>query len=361
MKQKINWYVAPFFVLMPFVGILGTIWTVWAHGFHPATLALTIFYIIATGLSITAGYHRLFSHATYKAAWPVRLFFVLFGAAAFEGSVWEWSTDHRDHHRYTDQDKDPYNIKKGLWFAHMGWILQLDTAKRTFKNIDDLKSDKMLAWQHRNFLWLAITTCYVVPAALAASWGDLWGGLFMAGALRVSLNHHFTFFINSFCHYFGKKTYSDLTARDNWILSLFTYGEGFHNFHHQFASDYRNGIRWFHYDPSKWLIWTLSKLGLAWDLKSVDAEMIAKSVMQMEEKRLLAEQKVCPSRIEEFAKPIREKLQELHLKILSLRKKYAMERLEEYKQEMLVCQREFKLALRAWARAKKNLLVPTSH
>jgi stearoyl-CoA desaturase (delta-9 desaturase) len=126
MKHKINWYTSlrhflfslPFFF---FIGVIGTAYVVLTQGLQMATLALAIGYIFATGLSITAGYHRLFSHLAYKAVWPVRLFDVLFGAAAFEGSVLEWTTDHRDHHRYTDQDKDPYNIKKGLWYAHIGW------------------------------------------------------------------------------------------------------------------------------------------------------------------------------------------------------------------------------------------------
>jgi stearoyl-CoA desaturase (delta-9 desaturase) len=366
MTNKINWYNTSFFTALPIIAVAGTVYLLLTHGLSMATLALAVFYIFATGLSITAGYHRLYSHATYKASWPVRLFYVLFGSGAFEGSVLEWSTDHRDHHRYTDQEKDPYDIKKGLWFAHMGWIIHMDTSRRTFKNVEDLKADPMLVWQHKYYLWIAISMGFILPMLLAASWGDALGGLFIAGALRMTVNHHFTFFINSFAHYFGKKTYNDLSARDNWFLALFTYGEGFHNFHHQFAIDYRNGIRWFHYDPSKWLIWTLSKLGLASQLKQVDEEIIAKAMMKMEEENLLNKKGVPSSRLEALAHPIREKLHNLHLQLISLRKQYAAykvetthhchEKISEYKKAIIHCQKEFQMTLRSWGKAKKNLL-----
>jgi stearoyl-CoA desaturase (delta-9 desaturase) len=356
MQEKINWGTAPFFVITPLAAIFGTLYVVLSHGLHWATLALTLFYVLATGLSITAGYHRLFSHVAYKAAWPVRLFYVLFGAGAFEGSVLEWCTDHRDHHRYTDQDKDPYNVKRGLLWSHIGWIFYLDPSRRNFKNIEDLNQDPMLLWQNKHYKLIATFMGFLLPMGLAACWGDPWGGLFIAGALRMTLNHHFTFFINSFAHYFGRKTYSDLSARDNWMLSLVTYGEGYHNFHHQFAIDYRNGVRWFDFDPSKWLIWTLSKLGLASGLKQIDEEIIAKARMQMEEQRLITSKGVSPECLEEMAGPIREKLQQLHLQLLKLRKEYAHSNLEAYKIQIQDCQRQFKQTLKDWAYTKKLLL-----
>jgi stearoyl-CoA desaturase (delta-9 desaturase) len=366
MTNKINWYNTSFFIALPLFAIIGTLYVIFSHGLSMATLALTIFYIFATGLSITAGYHRYYSHMTYKASWPVRLFYVLFGSACFEGSVLEWATDHRDHHRYTDQEKDPYNIKKGLWHAHIGWIIHLDTSNRTYKNVTDLTADPLLVLQNKYYLWFAIPMGFLLPMLIAASWGDALGGLFIAGALRMTLNHHFTFFINSLAHYWGKKTYNDLTARDNWMLALLTYGEGFHNFHHQFAIDYRNGIRWFHYDPAKWLIWTLSKVGLASDLKQVDKEIIAKACMKMDEENLLKKKGICPSRIEACATPIREKLNTLHLQLIAMRKQYAAYKAEkitycttkaaEYKTEIIRCQNEFQATLRSWTKAKKSLL-----
>ncbi len=151
MKSKLNWYTTSFFILTPIVATIGTIYVICKHGLLIPTFLLAIFYVFATGLAITAGYHRLFSHVTYKTIWLVRLFYVLFGAAAFEGSVIEWVTDHRTHHRYTDQANDPYSIKKGLWHAHIGWIFTLDASKRNFNNVADLNKDAMLVWQHKYY------------------------------------------------------------------------------------------------------------------------------------------------------------------------------------------------------------------
>jgi len=128
---------------------------------------------------------------------------------------------------------------------------------------------------------------FLLPMLLAWTWGDLWGGLIIAGALRISLAQHITFCINSVCHTFGNQPYTDKnSARDNWFTALLTLGEGYHNFHHKFASDYRNGIRFYHFDPTKWLIRSLSYLKLASDLKKVSQYQIIKSRLEMGQKRL---------------------------------------------------------------------------
>lgn len=273
--KKINWTNTIFLILTPIVGIVGTILLLTLNRICWPTWILAGILIIFCGFSITTGYHRLFSHVSYKAHGLVRLIFILFGSACFEGSVLEWSTDHRNHHRYTDTEKDPYNINQGFWYAHMGWLLILDKNKRNFENVADLTPDPLLQFQHRFFVPIAVLIGFILPTSLAALWGDPLGGFIIAGALRITFNHHSTFCINSVCHYFGKKTYSSRqSARDHWFTALFTFGEGFHNFHHQFALDYRNGIRAYDFDPTKWLIWGLSRIGLAWDLKRVSDDRI---------------------------------------------------------------------------------------
>ena len=269
--KKINWTLTLFLLLTPVVGVTGIVFIVASGRLHIATIVLALVWMVATGLAITAGYHRLFSHCTYQAKWPVRLFVLLFGAGAYQGSVLEWCTDHRNHHRYSETDKDPYNIERGFWFAHIGWLLMLDPSSRDFSNVEDLSADKWILWQHKNWWWLALTWGFVMPTLIAGLlWGDWLGGLLLAGVLRLVLNHHCTFCINSVCHVFGKRAYSlEQTGRDNWITAFFTYGEGFHNFHHQFPLDYRNGIRVYDYDPTKWIIWMWSRLGLASDLKTI--------------------------------------------------------------------------------------------
>jgi stearoyl-CoA desaturase (delta-9 desaturase) len=365
-KKHINWTTTLFFTLTPLIALFGTIYTVSAHGLPSATLLLAFAFIIATGLAITAGYHRLFSHKTYKASWPIRLLYVLFGSAAFEGSVLEWCTDHRNHHLYTDQEKDPYNINKGLWYAHIGWIFTLDESKRDFSNVNDLMADPIVAFQHKYNIPLSIAMCFLLPMGIASLWGDAWGGLFIAGALRLTLNQHFTFCINSICHYFGKQTYSDrISARDNWLFSLFTYGEGFHNFHHQFAADYRNGVRLYHFDPSKWLIRGLSFIGLAHNLRRVDANLIIKYRLDMEEKRLRESNKYSAHHYEEVLLPIRTHITKLQTQIEKLKHEYQelklsklnymKDQIEDYKksighyrQNLKDAKKEFKYALKTW-------------
>ena len=287
LRQQINWLNTIFLIVTPIVAMIGTVMIGLQGAFSWKTAVLAIFLLIMGGISITAGYHRLFSHATYKAAWIVRLIFLLFGASTFEGSALEWCTDHRNHHLYTDTPKDPYNFKQGFWYAHIGWLLTLDTSKRNFSNVEELTKDPLVQFQHRFFVPLAIIFGFILPMLIAALWGDAWGGLIIAGALRVTIAQHSTFCINSVCHAFGKQPYSDRhTARDHWFTAFFTFGEGYHNYHHKFPLDYRNGIRFFHFDPTKWLIRSLSLIGLANDLKKMSDYKIAQYVLEMDQKKL---------------------------------------------------------------------------
>lgn len=281
---SLNWTNIIFFSSLPLIGIIGTVLLCVYNTVPWQTWVLAASFMVLTGLAITAGYHRLFAHKTYQAAFPLRLVLLLLGAAAFEGSALEWCTDHRNHHRYTDTEKDPYNIKKGFWHAHMGWLFYLDAQKYDFSNVQDLMADKLIVLQNKYYLAIAILMGFILPTAIASLWGDPLGGLIIAGALRMTVNHHLTFTINSVCHYFGKMTYSNrVSARDNWLTSLFTYGEGFHNFHHQFPGDYRNGIRLYHYDPAKWLIRLFSYIGLAHNLKRVNQERISHYHLNMKQ------------------------------------------------------------------------------
>jgi len=325
--RRINWTNTLFLTLTPLVAIIGTVLIVISGHLSGATVVLAILFMGATGIAITAGYHRLFSHRSYKTIWPIRLLYLLFGAACFEGSVLEWCTDHRKHHLYVDTPKDPYNINQGFWYAHIGWLIFLDTSKRDFKNVSDLADDPLVRFQHRFFVPLAIVMGFLLPAAIASLWGDFWGGLIIAGALRITLNQHLTFCINSVCHTFGKRNYSEQqSARDNWITALFTYGEGFHNFHHQFMFDYRNGIRFYHFDPAKWLIATLSFLRLATDLKQASCKQIIRYVVRVDESHVLTQIKQYSGSItqyaERFIQPLREAVLQAATRLEQLEEDY---------------------------------------
>ena len=228
-------------------------------------------------LTLSAGYHRLFAHPTYRASGFLRFLFLMFGAGSAQASALLWASDHRVHHARLDEEEDPYNIRKGFWWAHMGWLLYRAPTP-DFENVKDLNADPLVRFQHRHYLPLMLLAGFALPTAIAALWGDALGGLLLAGFLRLMVQYQATFCINSVAHSVGRRPYStSVSARDSWISALLTMGEGYHNYHHRFPGDYRNGIRWYHFDPSKWLVWTLSKLRLASDLKRAPREMIARA------------------------------------------------------------------------------------
>lgn len=240
-------------------------------------------YLIATGLSITAGYHRLFSHRSYQAIGPVRLFYLIFGAAAFENSALKWASDHRRHHAYTDSERDPYTIQKGFFYAHIGWIFYKDPEPVSFDNVRDLQHDPLILWQHRHYLLISVTVGLLIPLLIGFLLKDPWGFLLLVGLTRIFIVHHSTFLVNSLAHYFGKRPYSlKDTARDNLLVSLLAYGEGYHNFHHRFPYDYRNGIEWYQWDPTKWWIRSLELIGCADSLRKVSDERIFRVCVEVQ-------------------------------------------------------------------------------
>jgi stearoyl-CoA desaturase (delta-9 desaturase) len=232
------------------------------------TLGLGALWATLCGVSITGGYHRLFSHSTYSASPLLRAFYLAFGAASVQNSALAWSADHRAHHADTDGDGDPYNIRRGFWWAHIGWVFHRSQSNAAF--VRRLEEDPLVRLQDRFYLPLALLFGALLPAAIGAAWGDALGAFLVAGCLRLVLQWHATFSINSLAHTIGRQPYcSRSSARDSFWLAFLTLGEGYHNFHHRFQWDYRNGIRWYHFDPTKWWVWTMAALGLARDLQRV--------------------------------------------------------------------------------------------
>jgi len=245
--------------------------------FYWGTLLLGVLWYGMCCLGITAGYHRSFSHRAYDASGLLRWFYLLFGAAAMQTSALEWCADHRDHHSFTDRQKDPHNIKEGFFWAHMGWILnnRSDRPEVDYSRVKDLDQQRGFRFQKRFYWPLAIGVGWILPALIASLWGDVIGGLLLAGGLRVTLMLHATWCVNSVAHVLGKRTYSlAISARDSLITALITGGEGYHNFHHKFPADYRNAVRWYQYDPTKWFIWTMARLGLAYNLRRTTPQVV---------------------------------------------------------------------------------------
>lgn len=262
-----RWPSIVFLVAISVVALIGCPIYLYLYGIRSETALLFFFMSASTVTAITAGYHRLFAHTTYRANPVYRFFMLALGAATFQQSALKWASLHRTHHQFTDTERDPYNIKKGFFYAHMGWILfYLRTID--FSNVKDLEKSALIMNQHKYFQWWAIGFGVVMPALVGLAYGNVWEALLFGVAARMFVIFQVTFFINSFAHTFGDETYATGTsARDNWIGALLTGGEGYHSFHHKFPNDYRNGVRWFHWDPSKWFIWSASHLGWTWDLR----------------------------------------------------------------------------------------------
>ncbi len=362
-KRPTDWVNLLFFIISPLVAAGGITWVSLHHGIHWATWILTFVFLYGTGLGITAGYHRLLSHRSYDANRFVSWVLLLLGGAAFEASARDWCSDHRYHHRFVDGERDPYNITKGFWHAHIGWIVKELEKPRDFENIKDLDADPMIRFQHRHYLLLSVAVSFVLPTLIAALWGDAFGGFFLAGVARVVFNQHATFCINSVCHKFGRQPYSTRhTGRDSWVTALFTYGEGYHNFHHEFPGDYRNGLRSYHFDPGKWLIRFCERFGWAYNLHRASPAHIFQAKLQVQEnwiaKKVEAEPSATRIHLQEFLKKSRVRLEEAHSHFLEMKVEYRRlkkEKLdylhgqrEKVREEFHKAQENFQLALEEW-------------
>ncbi len=284
-KPGLIWLNISVFSLTALITLTGVPYYAFSHGFDGWQIAAMLAGLVFCEISITAGYHRLWSHRAYQAHWLVRLFFAIGGTYATQNSILHWSSDHRQHHNHVDNnEKDPYSAKRGFWYSHIGWMLRdYDTNPyKHHENCKDLKQDPVVMWQHRYYLPLVLGINFGIPILLGLWHGDLIGMMLLAGVARLFLSHHLTFFINSLAHVWGNQPYSDKnTSRDNPVIAFLTFGEGYHNYHHRFQRDYRNAIRWWQYDPTKWLIRSLNLFGLAKNLYRTPVELIETERAQM--------------------------------------------------------------------------------
>jgi stearoyl-CoA desaturase (delta-9 desaturase) len=271
---KLDWTNIAFISFAHLMAVVAILYVVAVH-FSWWTLALGVVWFALCGVGITGGYHRLFAHPTYKASRWLRAFYLFFGAASIQNSALKWSADHRVHHSRTDKDEDPYNISRGFFWAHIGWVFYQDQDEIALHTVRDLAADPLVRFQDEHYVLVAFLAGALLPVALGSAWGDPIGALLVAGFLRLVVQWHATFAVNSFAHMIGTQPFSTKnSARDSFWTALITLGEGYHNFHHKFQLDYRNGFRWYHLDPTKWFVWTMSKVGATWDLRRTRDEVV---------------------------------------------------------------------------------------
>ena len=286
--DRINWLTSSFLIGTAVLTLTALPLYLWFFGLDWFQVVLFFVMLSAIGFSVTLGYHRLFSHLTFQASWPIRLFVLIFGAAAFENSVLMWASEHRRHHKHVDHDEDPYCISKGFFYAHIGWLLFKLDNDEPYDNVADLQKDKLVCWQDRHVQWIAVIVSFILPASLGFVWNGWRGALgafLIAGVARIVVLQHCTFLINSACHTIGRQPYSTkCSARDSFFLALVTFGEGYHNYHHEFQYDYRNGVKPWQMDPTKWIIWMLSKLRLVRGLRRASADKIRSAQREIGER-----------------------------------------------------------------------------
>lgn len=255
-----------------YLGVTSAKWT---------SLLFAVFMICAGNLGITCGVHRLWSHRSYKARTPLKVFLVILQTLAFQMSVIEWSRDHRLHHKYSETDADPHNAKRGFFFSHVGWLLVRKHPDVITKgkgiDISDLTEDKVLRFQKDNYFAMVLLITFLIPTAIPMYfWNETFMNASTLNLLRYCLALNITWMVNSVAHMFGNKPYDKfINPVENKAVSFLALGEGWHNYHHTFPWDYRTG----EYDRLNWtcrFIDFMAKIGQAYDLKSVSMDMIKK-------------------------------------------------------------------------------------
>jgi stearoyl-CoA desaturase (delta-9 desaturase) len=271
--------VVPFFAL----GVVA--WQVWASLLHWSDIVVFAILYASTALSVTIGFHRLFTHRSFATTRWMRGVLAALGSVAIEGPVISWVADHRKHHAFADIEGDPHSphvdhgvgwrgALRGLAHAHVGWLFLHNQRGARKRYAPDLLADPVVSWVDRTFVFWAVGG---VAAAFGLGWliggtvtagltGLLWGG-----AVRLLVLHHVTFSINSLCHFFGRRRFDtgDESRNLAW-LSFLSFGEAWHNNHHAFPTSAAHGMRWWELDPSSLVIRSLERVGLAWDVVRID-------------------------------------------------------------------------------------------
>ena len=278
-----------FLTILPFAGVIAAMWMLWGSGLSIVDAGLMLGFYLFSGFGVTVGYHRLFTHQSFKPRRGLKIALALGGSLAVEGSLISWCAIHRRHHAYSDKEGDPHSphldegpgvggVIKGLWHAHMGWLVtpELTDEKRW---TPDLLKDKDLVRITKVFPWLAVTS-FFLPAllglAITRSWWGAVTAFVWASLVRIFVLHHVTWSINSICHFYGERPFKSLDfSTNNWVLAIISFGESWHNNHHAFPTSARHGIGRAQMDVSGWMITMFQRFRWADSVKTVSMKQIA--------------------------------------------------------------------------------------
>jgi len=257
-------------VIVPFLATVLAIYLLWQRAVHVSDLILLVVMYSLTILGVGMGFHRMLTHRSFQAHPAVKFILLVLASMSLEGAALDWAATHVKHHAHADREGDPHSPLEGFFHAHMGWLFKgsMEDPNIYCRN---LVKDPMIVFVSRTFfLWVVLSL--VIPFALGGWTGLLWGGL-----VRICLTHHVTWSVNSICHTFGRREFKTKDqSRNEWVVGLLSFGEGWHNNHHAFPRSAFHGLHWWQFDLSGYIIWTLERVGLVKDVYRVTPEMLAR-------------------------------------------------------------------------------------
>jgi stearoyl-CoA desaturase (delta-9 desaturase) len=258
-------------VFLPFFGTLYAIWLLWERAVNWNDLILLLVLYTIIGLGVTVGFHRMLTHRSFRPSAPVKFVLLALGTMGILGPAIPWAAIHIKHHALADREGDPHSPVEGFWHAHMGWFLAFyDDADPQIYCPHLLKDRQAQFFTRTAFFWSLLALA--IPFAIGGWRGLLWGGL-----VRIFLSHHVAFSVNSICHTFGRKDFQTTDrSRNQWVVGVLGFGEGWHNNHHAFPRSAFHGLRWWQVDLSGYLIWLLERLRLATDVYRVPSTLLAR-------------------------------------------------------------------------------------
>ncbi len=254
-------------VITPLVGTVLAIRLLWQHAVNWSDLALLAVMYSANMLGVTIGYHRMLAHRSFRPHPVVKAVLLVLGSMSAQGPAIEWAASHIKHHALADREGDPHSPLDGFFHAHLGWLFNGLADPNVYCR--HLVKDRVVVFISRTF-WVWVVMSLMIPFGIGGWTGLLWGGF-----VRIFLLQHVTFSVNSVCHVFGKREFeTNDQSHNEWIVGLLAFGEGWHNNHHAFPRSALQGLHWWQFDLSSYIICLLERLGLVHDVYRIPPALL---------------------------------------------------------------------------------------